>query len=105
MNKGKELRSRILSQAPYFDYLSDKDRCLLAVDRPTHRFNVIGTGNNGREHIRVTLLEGRAIVHGVYDPNERSAAEAQTVYNRSRSSPTKTMCAPPQPLHVRPTFT
>ena len=53
------------------------DRYLFAAGQPKYKFNVIGSGNNGCEHIMVTLLEGRATVHGVYDPNPGSIAKAK----------------------------
>lgn len=62
---------------PVFQYLEDEDRYLAARPSPNYRFNVIGTGINGQEHIRVTLLEGRATIHGIYDPNPRSVTAAQ----------------------------
>ncbi|MDX1521902.1 MAG: Gfo/Idh/MocA family oxidoreductase [Anaerolineae bacterium] len=75
--KGKEIRSKIFGLNPIFNYLPAGDRYLLSVDKPKYRFNVIGTGINGREHVRVTMLEGRAAIHGVYDPNPLSVASAQ----------------------------
>jgi predicted dehydrogenase len=77
MNKGKEIRSRALSLDPQFNYLPDTDRYLLTHSDPQYRFNVIGTGINGQEHIRITHLEGRATIHGVYDPNPRSIEGAR----------------------------
>jgi myo-inositol 2-dehydrogenase / D-chiro-inositol 1-dehydrogenase len=76
MTYGKEIRSRALSRDPQFSYLPDEDRYLLAAPTPKYRFNVIGTGINGQEHIRVTHLEGRATIHGIYDPNPRSVEGA-----------------------------
>ena len=72
MKYGKEIRSRAFSRDPQFSYLPDEDRYLLATPEPKYRFNVIGTGINGQEHIRITHLEGRATIYGVYDPNPRS---------------------------------
>jgi predicted dehydrogenase len=47
-----------------------------------YRFNVIGAGSNGNEHIRVTHIEGRAAIHGVYDPNPGSVAMAKKTYEQ-----------------------
>lgn len=69
-----------LSHHRAFRYLSDGDRYVFARQEPKIRFNVIGTGMNGREHIRVTLLEGRATVHGVYDPDPLSIEGAKEAY-------------------------
>lgn len=66
-----------LAMDPAFRYLAEADRYLTARPEPAYRFNVIGAGINGQEHIRVTLLEGRATIHGVYDPNRRSVQAAQ----------------------------
>jgi predicted dehydrogenase len=44
-----------------------------------YRFNVLGAGVNGQEHIRVTLLEGSCTIHGVYDPNKSSVEAAQRI--------------------------
>ena len=72
MAKGKEFRPGIYSKNPRFNYLPDSDRYLSAQEPPRYRFNIIGVGTNGQEHLRVTLLEGRATIHGVYDPNPGS---------------------------------
>lgn len=77
---GKELRSKTFSLNPEFSYLPDEDRYLLSNGRPRYKFNVIGTGVNGQEHIRVTALEGRGCIHGIYDPNPRSVAGAQRTH-------------------------
>ena len=62
MAKGKELQSKAFLMHPRFNYLPAEDRYLFAVEPPRYKFNVIGAGINGCEHIRVTLLEGRATV-------------------------------------------
>jgi myo-inositol 2-dehydrogenase / D-chiro-inositol 1-dehydrogenase len=84
MAQGKELKSRAFSMNPRFNYLPAQDRYLFALEQPRYKFNVIGTGVNGCEHIRVTLLEGRATIHGVYDPNPGSVALAQASFQRFR---------------------
>jgi predicted dehydrogenase len=82
MKKGKEFRSKYLALGPDFNYLSDSDRYLFDVGMPKYKFNVIGTGVNGQEHIRITLLEGRATIHGVFDPNPGSVEGAQRAYSQ-----------------------
>jgi len=84
MTKGKEIQSRAFSMNPRFGYLPAQDRYLFAMESPRYKFNVIGAGANGCEHIRVTLLEGRATIHGVYDPNPGSVALAQASFQRFR---------------------
>ena len=82
MKKGKEIRPRIFARNPVFNYLPDEDRYLFKIDPPQHHFNLIGAGINGQEHLRVTYLEGRAAIHGVYDPNPRSVVAAQTIQSQ-----------------------
>ena len=76
----REFRNKTRAINAHFGYLPDEDRHVLSLGEPRHRFNVIGCGVNGQEHIRVTMLEGRATIHGVYDPNPRSVAGAQREY-------------------------
>jgi predicted dehydrogenase len=84
MKYSKVIRSRALSRDPQFSYLPDADRYLLATPKPQYRFNVIGTGLNGQEHIRVTHLEGRATIHGIYDPSPRSVDGARIAHAQYR---------------------
>jgi hypothetical protein len=58
MKKGKEFRSSFFSRHPLFSYLPEEDRYLFAVEKPKYKFNIIGAGLMGLEHMRVTLLEG-----------------------------------------------
>jgi myo-inositol 2-dehydrogenase / D-chiro-inositol 1-dehydrogenase len=80
VTQGKEIRSKAHIWDPLFNYLLDSDRHLLAKEKPQYRFNIIGTGINGQEHIRVTHLEGRAAVHGIYDPNPGSVDGARRAH-------------------------
>lgn len=80
MAKHKEFRTRALAMGGMFAYLPDHDRYLAAAEKPTHRFNVIGVGANGQEHVRITLLEGRAAIHGIYDTNPRSIERTRQIY-------------------------
>lgn len=85
---GKEFRSKGLALQPRFDYLKKNDQFLFAQETPKYKFNVIGCGLNGNEHIYVTLMEGRATIHGTYDINPGSIEQAQKTYaqfNRDRS--------------------
>ena len=61
MTKNKELRLRHMEEAPFFDFVEEEDRYLFAGDVVKYRFNVIGTGTIGQEHMRVTELEGRQL--------------------------------------------
>lgn len=65
------------------EHVPEKDRYLFAQDPPTVRFNIIGAGMMGREHMRVTWLEGRGMIHGLYDPSSTSIASAEKVFGES----------------------
>jgi predicted dehydrogenase len=81
---GKEFRNSVFARSPVFAYIPAEDRYLFAPGEERYRFNVIGTGVNGQEHIRVTGMEGRAVIHGVYDPNPLSIAGAQGMHAQFR---------------------
>ncbi len=66
-----EYKSRVLSQDMRWKYLDDKDRYLSSQLVRKYKFNIIGAGMMGIEHINICHLEGRSEVHGIYDPNER----------------------------------
>ena len=83
MKKGKEIKPRNFALSPNFNYLPDDDRYLFHTGEPKYTFNVIGTGINGMEHMRVTHLEGRAKIKGIYDPNPKSVESAQRLFSRS----------------------
>ncbi|MEZ4608220.1 MAG: Gfo/Idh/MocA family oxidoreductase [Deinococcales bacterium] len=68
---------RAMSLNPAFAYVPEGDRYILSLGEPKFKFNVLGCGVNGQEHIRVTNLEGRASIHGVYDPNPGSVEAAK----------------------------
>ena len=80
MKKGKMMNTRMWGRSPRFNYLPDGDKYFLANEKPTYKFNVIGTGTMGQEHIRVTMLEGRATINGVFDPNEGSIVGAKAQF-------------------------
>ncbi|MFB4167687.1 Gfo/Idh/MocA family protein [Virgibacillus sp. JSM 102003] len=54
------------------DHLTEKDKYLFSKTPPKYKFNVIGAGIIGQEHIKVTMLEGRAKINGIFDLNENS---------------------------------
>jgi predicted dehydrogenase len=88
MEKGKEFRSRFFSVNPVLNYLPEDDRFLFAIDKPKYKFNLIGAGLMGLEHMKLTFLEGRAVVHGVFDPNPRSMAVANEAFSKFSSEGT-----------------
>lgn len=49
-------------------YIPEDDKYLYATSKPKYQFAVIGTGTMGQEHMRVTMMEGRAGIRGIYDP-------------------------------------
>ena len=77
---GKEIKSRFLTAGINTSYLPESDRYLFRFDKPRYRFNIIGAGIMGHEHMRITILEGRATVHGVYDPNPLSVESAKKTF-------------------------
>lgn len=79
--KGKELRSNFLARHPIFSYLSEKDKYLFSADEPKYKFNIIGAGMMGMEHMRITGYEGRGTIHGIYDPSKLSAKKARQFYS------------------------
>jgi predicted dehydrogenase len=83
MVDGKEIRSRAFSNNPLFSYLAQEDHYLFAKQEPKFKFNVIGCGLNGNEHIQVTLLEGRGTIHGVFDDNPGSIELAKKTFASS----------------------
>jgi predicted dehydrogenase len=80
MKKGKELKSRLIAREPRFRYIPKEDQYLFAMGDPKYKFNVIGTGINGTEHIQATMMEGRATIHGIFDPNPGSIGIAQAAF-------------------------
>jgi predicted dehydrogenase len=76
VKRGKEFSNSSLSIQSRFNILPTEDRYLFE-NAPKYKFNIIGSGMMGIEHLKITYLEGRATIHGVYDPNPKSVAAAQ----------------------------
>ncbi|WP_077328911.1 Gfo/Idh/MocA family protein [Virgibacillus siamensis] len=64
------------------DHLSDKDKYLFSKTTPAYKFNIIGAGMIGQEHIKVTMLEGRATINGIFDLNENSIANTSQFFQQ-----------------------
>lgn len=79
---GKEFRNSNFARLPGLKYLPPEDKYMFALPSPKYKFNIIGSGMMGIEHLRVTYLEGRATIHGIYDPNPRSVAAAQAALSK-----------------------
>lgn len=77
--QGKEFRINF-SRNPAFGYINESDKYLFAIDVPKYRINLIGAGMMGHEHLRLTVLEGRAKIHGIYDPNPLSVELSKRVF-------------------------
>ncbi|MHA1703152.1 MAG: Gfo/Idh/MocA family protein [Promethearchaeota archaeon] len=84
--QGKEFRNCYFARLPGLKYLPPEDEYIFALPSPKYKFNIIGTGMMGIEHLRVTYLEGRATIHGIYDPNPRSVAAAQEALSQIDSN-------------------
>lgn len=83
MSRGKEFRSRdFASRYGHAKLVAEQDKYLFATEPPRYRFNIIGAGNMGQEHLRVTMLEGRATIHGIHDPEPLSVSNAQAEFAR-----------------------
>lgn len=80
--RGKELRGTFFARGQNIEYLPEGDRYIFSDGEPRYRFNVIGCGMIGREHMRLTMLEGRGTVHGVYDTNPLSVKSAKHMFAR-----------------------
>ncbi|MBT8110870.1 MAG: Gfo/Idh/MocA family oxidoreductase [Gammaproteobacteria bacterium] len=90
MPKGNEFWSRdFASRYGHTSLVADKDKYLFAREAPKYRFNVIGAGTMGQEHIRVTNFEGRATINGVYDPEPLSVENAKAAQAQYSDSPLK----------------
>jgi len=83
MSNRKEIGGRSLdSLAGHARLIADEDRHFFRIPEPGYRFNLIGCGTMGLEHLRVTLLEGRATVHGIHDPHSLSVERAREEFSR-----------------------
>jgi len=71
-----------MAKIPRFGYLPEEDRYLLKAEPVQYRFNVIGAGIMGQEHMEVTLLEGRGTIHGVFDSNPSSVEQFKRLFAR-----------------------
>ncbi|MCP4755093.1 MAG: Gfo/Idh/MocA family oxidoreductase [Proteobacteria bacterium] len=78
---GKEFKSGFFARHPRFSYLPEKDRYLQKLDQPRYRFNIIGAGIMGREHMNINVLEGRGTIHGVFDPNGSSVERFKQAFS------------------------
>jgi predicted dehydrogenase len=80
MGLRKEYSPKAFNFDQRFNYLGKDDRFVLSRENPKYKFNVIGCGLNGNEHIYVTMLEGKAAILGIYDSNPKSIEFTQETY-------------------------
>lgn len=80
MKKGKEINQIVYSPFLNVDYLPERDMYIYAKEPAKYKFNIIGAGMIGQEHMRVTMLEGRATVHGIYDSSRHSIDQARKMF-------------------------
>lgn len=80
MIQKKEVNKVIYSDFLNVDYLPEEDKYVYKQETPKYKFNVIGSGMMAQEHMRVTMLEGRATIHGLYDVSEHSIKQAQEMF-------------------------
>ena len=50
---------QFVGKTPQYSYIPETDRYVFAGEEPKYKFNVIGSGINGCEHIHTTMMEGR----------------------------------------------
>ncbi len=77
---GKEINKVVYSKFLNVDYLPEKDLYVYKSKAPKYKFNVIGSGMIAQEHMRVTMLEGRGTINGIYDTNEYSIKQAKAMF-------------------------
>lgn len=87
----KEVNHVIFKPFMNTEYLREEDLYLYENPIPKYKFNIIGMGVIGQEHMRVTMLEGHGMVHGIYDQCQHSLQCAQKLFH--------SLC-PEQPLKV-----
>lgn len=71
------MRLRPFERSPSIDYIRPEDRHVFKRPNAAVKFNIIGTGMIGQEHMLVTELEGRAQVCGIYDTQANSIDVSQ----------------------------
>ena len=74
MSKSFKPRLRSFENASNQRHIQDKDRFLYKKrnEEPEFRLTIIGVGTMGQEHMLVSTLLGKAIIHGIYDKEKHS---------------------------------
>lgn len=79
-SKGKEINSIVYGNFLNVDYLPEKDLYVYKKEKAKYKFNVIGSGMIAQEHMRVTMLEGRGEIYGLYDRSQHSVTQAKNMF-------------------------
>lgn len=77
---GKEINNVTYGAFLNVDYLPESDLYVYKQPHAKYKVNVIGAGMIAHEHMLVTMLEGRAEIHGIYDVSEHSIRRATTMW-------------------------
>ena len=77
---GKEINNVTYGAFLNVDYLPESDLYVYKRPQAKYKVNVIGAGMIAHEHMLVTMLEGRAEIHGIYDVSEHSIRRATTMW-------------------------
>ena len=83
MSHGKKLNSNFFAKSLNTDYLAESDKYIYATEKPRYKLNLIGSGMMGHEHMKVTMLEGRGIIHGIYDTDSFSLEKAKQMFSNN----------------------
>ncbi|MGE4276533.1 MAG: Gfo/Idh/MocA family protein [Lawsonibacter sp.] len=79
--KGKEINNVVYSNFLNVKYLPKEDLYVYKKETKNHKFNIIGSGMMAQEHMRVTMLEGRGSINGIYDRNQHSIDQAVQMFS------------------------
>lgn len=82
MKRENEINPVVYSNFLNVGYLPEKDLYIYKREQATHKFNIIGSGMIGQEHMRVTMLEGRAKINGIYDKSSHSIEQAKNMFRQ-----------------------
>ncbi len=78
---GKEIRSNFFSKIPGFGYIQEEDKFMFLADKPKYKLNIIGSGDMGGEHMRISSFMGKAQINGIYDTHPASAEYGCQMYS------------------------
>lgn len=82
MTGPRKPRLRFFEESPSQRHIEEGDRYLYRRGAPRYRFNIIGTGTIGQEHMAVATLLGAGQIHGIFDERPHSMAVASEEHVR-----------------------